>query len=93
MAGLSQRIAERTVPAAEIFTPLLDDLYELTTSAPTPIDGSHRRRLEPEAVVNLDWHNDMSELILDINDAVEAAADDKARGVIIRRLRRALKEK
>jgi len=44
-------------------------------------------------VVNLDWHNDMSKLILDINDAMEAAADDRARGVIIRRLKRALEEK
>jgi len=90
LAGLSQRIAERTVPAAKIFTPLLDDIYELTTVAPTPLDVSRRRRLAPEAVVNLDWHNDMSALILDINDAVEAAADDRARGVMIRRLRRAL---
>lgn len=92
LAGLSERIAERTVPSASIFTPLLDDIYELTTVAPTPLDVSHRRRLAPEAVVNLDWHNDMSTLILEINDAVEAAADDRARGIIIRRLRRALEE-
>jgi len=90
MSGLSERVAERTVPTAQVFTPLLDDIYELTTKAPTPLDVSHRRRLAPEVVVNLDWHNDMSELILDINEAVEAAADDRARGVIIRRLRRAL---
>ncbi len=90
LAGLTERIAERTVPAAKVFTPLLDDVYELTTKAPTPIDGTHRRRLAPEAVVNLDWHNDMSRLILDINDAIEAAADDRARGVIIRKLKRAL---
>lgn len=32
-------------------------------------------------------------LILDINDRVEAAADDRARGVIIRKLRRALEER
>ena len=38
LAGLAERIAERTVPAAKIFTPLLDDIYELTTAAPTPID-------------------------------------------------------
>jgi metallo-beta-lactamase family protein len=93
MTGLAERIAERTVPAAKVFTPLLDDIYELTTEAPTPIDAAHRRRLEPAAVVNLDWHNDMSKLILDINDAVEAAADNRARGVIIRRLRRALDAK
>jgi metallo-beta-lactamase family protein len=30
--------------------------------------------------------------MLDINDRVAAAADDRARGVIIRRLRRALLE-
>ncbi|OIQ69196.1 hypothetical protein GALL_492080 [mine drainage metagenome] len=32
----------------------------------------------------------MSRLVLDINDQIGAAADDRARGVIIRRLRRAL---
>ncbi len=78
------------MPAAKVFTPLLDDIYELTTAAPTPIDVSHRRRLAPDAVINLDWHNDMSKLILDINAQVEAAADDRARGVVIRQLRRAL---
>ncbi len=88
--GLSERIAERSVPAAQIFFPILDDIYELTTRAPTPLDVSHRRRLAPEAVVNLDWHNEMSKLILDINEQMEAAADDRARGVIVRRLRRAL---
>jgi metallo-beta-lactamase family protein len=76
-----------------VFTPPLDDIYELTTTAPTPIDGTRRRRLAPEEVTNLDWHNDMSKLILDINDAVDAAADDRARGVVIRRLRRALETK
>jgi metallo-beta-lactamase family protein len=90
LKGLSERIGERAVPAAQVFIPILDDIYELTTSAPTPLDVAHRRRLAPEAVVNLDWHNDMSKLILDINDRIEAAADDRARGVIIRRLRRAL---
>jgi metallo-beta-lactamase family protein len=88
--GLSERIAERSVPTAQIFRPILDDIYELTTAAPTPIDVAHRRRLAPEAVVALDWHNDMSKLILDINQQIEAAADDRGRGVIIRRLRRAL---
>jgi metallo-beta-lactamase family protein len=90
VAGLSERIAERIIPAAQIFCPILDDIYELSTPAPTPIDVRHRRRLAPEAVVALDWHNDLSKLILDISDLIEAAADDRARGVIIRRLRRGL---
>ncbi|MCW5689599.1 MAG: MBL fold metallo-hydrolase [Pseudolabrys sp.] len=90
LAALSSRIAERLVPAAKVFIPILDDVYELTTSAPTPLTAAQRRRLAPEAVISLDWHNDMSKLILDINDRIEAAADDRARGVIVRRLRRAL---
>ena len=73
-----------------MFLPILDDIYDLSATVPTHLDVAHRRRLAPEAVVALDWHNDMSKLILDINDEVGAAADDRARGVIIRRLRRAL---
>jgi metallo-beta-lactamase family protein len=90
IAGLSERIAERIVPAAKIFQPVIDDVYELTTMAPSLRDVAHRRRLAPEAVTQLDWHNDMSELVLDINDRIAAAADDRSRRVIIRRLRRAL---
>ena len=92
IAGLAERIAERIIPGSKVFQPLLDDVYELSTPAPTHRGRRHRRRLAPEAVVTLDWHNDMSKLILDINDRIEAAADDRARGVIIRRLRRALDE-
>jgi metallo-beta-lactamase family protein len=90
IAGLADRVAERIIPAAKIYQPVLDDVYELSAAEPRLLDGEHRRRLTPEAVTHLDWHNDMSRLILDINDQVRAAADDRARGVIIRRLRRAL---
>jgi metallo-beta-lactamase family protein len=90
IAGLSRLISERIIPAAKLFQPVLDDIYELSTATPTLRDGTHPRRLAPGAVVALDWHNDISKLILDINEQVHAAADDRARGVIIRRLRRAL---
>jgi len=90
IAGLAERITERIVPGAKIFQPVLDDIYELATPVPGLLDVTHRRRLAPEAVTHLDWHNEMSELMLDINDRIAAAADDRSRGVIIRRLRRAL---
>ena len=92
IASLADRVSERIIPAARVFQPLLDDIYELSAAVPAPQDVSHRRRLAPDAVVALDWHNDMSKLILDINERVAAAADDRARGVIVRRLRRALDE-
>ena len=47
-------------------------------------EARQRRRLTPQAVTHLDWHNDMSKLILDINERIEAAADERARAVIIR---------
>ena len=88
--GLEERIAGRIVPAAQVFKPVLDDVWDLSTKVPTSRDGHLRRRLPAEAVVRLDWHNDLSRLILDINAAVDAAADDRAKGVVLRRLRRAL---
>ena len=91
IAGLAERIAERIIPAARVFLPVLDDIYELSAAAPMR-STRRRRRLAPRPWSALDWHNDMSKLILDINDRIEAAADDRARGVIIRRLRRALEE-
>ena len=93
IAGLAERVMDRIIPAAMLFQPVLDDVYELSTSAPALIDDPRRRRLAPQAVVNLDWHNEMSRLILDINEHIDAAADERARGVIIRRLRRALDER
>ncbi|TPQ32477.1 MBL fold metallo-hydrolase [Bradyrhizobium guangdongense] len=90
IAGLAMRVSERIIPAARIYQPVLDDIYELSTAEPRVLDVDHRRRLANEAVTQLDWHNEMSELMLDINDKIGAAADDRARGVIIRRLRRAL---
>ena len=65
-------------------------LRAFDASAHAAWTSAHRRRLDAEAVTHLDWHNEMSKLVLDINDRIEAAADDRARGVIIRRLRRAL---
>jgi metallo-beta-lactamase family protein len=38
----------------------------------------------------MDWHNDVSRLTLDINQALLASPDEKTRGALIRRLQRAL---
>ncbi len=92
LAGLTERIAGRAIPEAKIFQPLLDEIFDLTSSAPTPVDGRQRRRLPSKQVVSLDWHNEMSQLLLDMNDQLEKAADDRARNVIVRKLKRALEE-
>jgi len=62
-----------------MFMLILDGGCDLSSETPTPIDVGRRRRLAPEAVVSLDWHDDMSELILDINEKFDAVTDDRAR--------------
>ena len=50
-------------------------------------------RIDPTMVARFDSHNDLADLMLDIRDAVDTAGDEKARGVILRRLRRALQRR
>jgi metallo-beta-lactamase family protein len=76
------------VPDALI--PEIDDVYDLSGERAVRIDH-HEQRLPGSSAGHWDWHNDYAELLLDINEAVEAAADKKAKGVIIRRIREALK--
>ena len=92
IAGLAERHRRAaSIPAAQIFhAGSRRHLRALDAGADAArrraaAAGSRRKRWS-----QLDWHNDMSKLILDINDRIEAAADDRARGVIMRRLRRAL---
>jgi len=50
-------LAERIIPAANLFQPALDDVYEFSTPAPTLMHVVRRRRLAPEAVTHLDWQD------------------------------------
>jgi metallo-beta-lactamase family protein len=47
-------------------------------------------RADRTTIAHLDWHNEASRLALDINDALAGAPDNKARVVLIQRLREAL---
>jgi metallo-beta-lactamase family protein len=54
------------------------------------INTSIPSRIAPEQVAKLDWHNDLSKLLLDISQVVEQAADERAKAAVIRRVRRAV---
>jgi metallo-beta-lactamase family protein len=87
--GLAARLAGIIDPA-RIQRPELDEAFELTASGARRPGAAPPRRLPPEKLARRDWHNDVSRLILDINDRLAAEQDEKARAVLIRRLRRAL---
>ncbi|NNU81742.1 MBL fold metallo-hydrolase [Halovulum dunhuangense] len=88
IAGLAARLNGILAPE-DVLVPALDESFELTPNGAVRLAGA-APRLPREGMARLDWHNDLSKLILDINDTLRAEADDKARAVTIRRLRRAL---
>ena len=73
-----------------ILIPSLDSVYDLTGEACAFVAEETRPRIDPTMVARFDSHNDMADLLLDIKDVVDKAGDEKARAVILRRLRRAL---
>jgi metallo-beta-lactamase family protein len=89
--GLRERL-RGFIPDDRIIVPGLDDAFRLTRGGGIPLELNEPRRLGPEKVARLDWHNDLSRLLLDINEAVAAAADERGRAAVIRRMRRALEE-
>ena len=91
MAGFADRLTPH-LSAERLFMPALDDAFDLTADGPIRRAGDGPPRLAPDQVARLDWHNDVSRLMLDIDEALRATSDDRARGVLIRRLRRALEE-
>lgn len=84
--------ASAILAADRVLTPAMDDVFRLGPGGAGLQSPATRRRIEPPAVVAPDWNHDLSRLLLDINAAVESKADDKARQVIIRKVRRALEQ-
>ncbi|MBS7707669.1 MBL fold metallo-hydrolase [Chelatococcus asaccharovorans] len=87
--GLKARLAA-DFPALQVVVPALDDAFALTGAPARQTERERPARMAPHSAGRPDWHNDLSRLILDINDTVAGAADERARGVVLRRLRRAL---
>lgn len=90
--ALVKRIPADLVARERILLPALDSIIELGGDMPQETEQPRPHRIEAPASMRRDWHNDLSRLILDIDDRVKQAGDEKARGVIIRRLRRALEK-
>jgi metallo-beta-lactamase family protein len=89
--ALEQRLLG-ILPNDCVLRPRLDDVYDLSGEKCAFLPSETHRRMEPEALARPDWHNDLAKLVLDINEEVGRAADEKSRAVVLRRLRRALEE-
>ncbi len=73
-----------------IIRPALDEAYDLSGDLAQIITSTVKPRIDHAAVATPDWHNDTQSLIMDLQDTLKNAATDKDRGVILRKLKRAL---
>ena len=88
--GLKDRVGDRLIAHNRIIIPAIDDVFTLTAKGARRRKTNVTRRIAPKETAKVDWNNELTGLLLDINEAVEKSAGAKARDVIIRRLRRAL---
>ena len=89
ISALKTRLSKIS-PELRIIAPVLDEAFELTEGGAHHVETGRPRRLLPSDVAHLDWHNELSRLLLDINQVVGSQADERGRSFVIRRLRRAL---
>ncbi|MDO8985912.1 MBL fold metallo-hydrolase RNA specificity domain-containing protein [Cypionkella sp.] len=91
MAGLAARL-DGIVAQDDVLLPKLDEGFVLTPDGTQSLAPTTLPRLSPEKVAHLDWHNDVSRLLLEINEGLRASPDEKTRAALIRRLQRALND-
>jgi metallo-beta-lactamase family protein len=92
MAALADRLTGIVDPA-KVLRPELDEGFALTPTGSRSLARTVPPRLEPEQVGRLDWHNEVSRLLLEISEELRARPDEKSRGVLVRRLQRAMRAK
>ncbi|GAB4353167.1 MAG: MBL fold metallo-hydrolase [Kiloniellaceae bacterium] len=90
LEALRQGLEDSGVPAERIIIPQLDDVVDLLAGESKVQFRPVPHRLTRESLRGRDWHNELAAFSLDLREKLEAAADDKARGVILRRVLRAL---
>lgn len=90
LSALRDGLIDAGIPEGEVITPQLDDEFDLLENGAGVVQKHAPRRLTPEAVTSPDWHNDLAQFSLDLRESLEKCADEKARKVVLRRLRRAL---
>ncbi|WP_420403559.1 MBL fold metallo-hydrolase [Nisaea sp.] len=90
LAAMRDALVAKGVEPERIVIPKLDDVVDLSGGRAKIRQKQAVRRLSPEAVRGPDWHNELAEFSLRLRAELEAAADEKSRRKIMRRVMRAL---
>lgn len=92
LSGMKARLGELVDPN-RIYVPHLDSVFALEAGEARDVsDMAPPPRIELTQPGRRDWHNDYQSLMLDLQEQLKQAADDKARSAVIRKIRRALME-
>jgi metallo-beta-lactamase family protein len=89
LEGLRNRLSKNGFDPSRLIVPAMDDGFALTRSTAEPGVGAHR--IAAAAVARADWHNARADLLMQLNDRLEAAPNDAAREVLITELAAALR--
>jgi metallo-beta-lactamase family protein len=90
--ALRSELVKGGMDEQRVIAPVLDDEMELLANGTAPRPKPVPRRLQPEVIGRPDWHNELAQFTLDLRDEFERLGDDRSRGILMRRLRRALEE-
>ena len=92
LAALKEAVIHENFNDGKIIIPALDDTYQLTSQGAKLKSQDVERRLTSKGIDQLDWHNGLAQLNIDIRAKLDATKDNKARQKLLRELRRALQE-
>ena len=92
IGGLGDRVRGAVPGADSIIRPVLDDVYDLTPTGARARTPQPPKRIMPDVVSRMDWHNERSRLFLEISARLDAATDDQERSAILQGLRRSIGE-
>jgi metallo-beta-lactamase family protein len=87
--ALRRRLEAAGFASDRIVMPELDECFRLFPTA-SQREAAPSPRLAAGAATRLDWHNARSRLLLELDEALEAASDDEARMAILEQLGRAV---
>lgn len=90
MVALRDKVVALGIDASRIVVPALDDEIVLSAAGSLTLVSTQEPRVKPEKPKSPDWDNDLAELVNAVRDGFHSAADDKARAVFVRQLRRSL---
>ena len=88
--ALRQKLVADGYPADRVVIPSIDDEVRLDRRAKPDSFANVKHRIKTRDVASWDSHNEYADLMIDLKQAFEQQADEKAKRALARRIKRAL---